>query len=116
MSNVIDFESKRKEKQKAEVSYTIRFDDSGDYIPISFTPEELGFDFFSPNLANVMTQLEKDMNNSAYMEHIANLLEVVGYNVDWTTSPEWHRDMYLRAQQFYDDYYESRKNDETFNL
>ena len=109
MADIYDFNERKKQKEeekKDNVQYYVEFDafDDNDYISFTFTPEDLDLEL-NHQVKTKLDQIETDMSTSFFMEHIANLIEVCSYNVDWTHAPDWHKDMYDRAIQFYDDYY-----------
>lgn len=101
MGDVIDFETG---KRKLEV----RDHQGYDLGTISF--DDIFVDVLDPqDFIDHINIINRDLTDGMFMEHIANLMEVCSYNVDWTTAPEWHRDMFERAASFYNDFYEKDK-------
>ena len=96
MGDVIDFESRKNKKESLPE------------IEITFTPDDDFLASITVDPLECFVSFQED-NDGRFMEHIANLIEVCSYNVDWTTSPDWHRDMYQRALQFYDDHYANKR-------
>ena len=98
MGDVIDFESRK--KQIEEIT-------DKDYLPIgTITFDDLFIDVVDPkDFISHIDAINRELGEGMFMEHIANLMEICSYNVDWTQAPDWHKDMFDRAVQFYKDHY-----------
>ena len=108
--NVINFTEKRNQKLEEDAwnafakhydteNFTVSFDDL--FVDVEDITNFLG----EIDTINTFSNTQA----GPFMEQIANLIEICGYNIDWNNAPSWHRDMYQRANQFYDDHYNKGK-------
>lgn len=72
-----------------------------DTIEMNFEDLDVKLEGFETSYVHL---LEQENQKEAAM-HIANLLEVVDYNVDWNNAPDWHRTLRDQALDFYKQFY-----------
>lgn len=73
---------------------------------VSFTLEDLNLNLPDPEIVSAyLDRIEKEITIAPALEHIRNLLEIIDYATDLHVLPDWHRDMWARAQEFYYGHY-----------
>lgn len=100
--NLNDYKQNKLDEE-FEKEYYIEFTPDFEVDEVSFNLED--FDIKLDFVEDTFNQFLEVENQKEAMMHIANLLELVDYNVDWNQAPDWHRNLRDNALSFYYQFY-----------